>query len=315
MAELFEHIPVLGAEVLEFLTFPADRPARLIDGTLGGGGHSAMLLRRYPQLALLGIDRDEAALAKAAETLAFASGRTRFVPRQLFGAGGDRRRERLEESRRHPARHRRLIAADRPPGTRFLVEGGGAARHADGPPLGTHGPACLLNTAAERELERIFREYGEVAKSRKLAAAVVRARQEKPFAVTSDLVALCDGVLGRSRPGQLPAPTLVFQALRIAVNDELGELERVLPAATELLNREGRLAVISFHSLEDRIVKNFFRDEAASCSCPPGLPVCICGKIPALRVVTRKAVTAGPEELEKNRRSAPAKLRVAEKII
>ena len=141
------------------------------------------------------------------------------------------------------------------------------------------------------------------------------ARQEKPFAVTSDLVALCDGVLGRSRPGQLPAPTLVFQALRIAVNDELGELERALPAATELLNREGRLAVISFHSLEDRIVKNFFRDEAASCSCPPGLPVCICGKIPALRVVTRKAVTAGPEELEKNRRSAPAKLRVAEKII
>ena len=172
----------------------------------------------------------------------------------------------------------------------------------------------LLNTAPEAELERILREYGEVAKSRKLAAAIVTQRVIRPFAMTSDFVSLCDEVLGKSRPGQLPAPTLPFQALRIAVNDELGELERALPAAVKLLNRGGRIAVISFHSLEDRIVKNFFRDEAASCVCPPGLPVCVCGKVSTLKIITRKALTAGPDELERNRRSACAKLRVAEKI-
>ena len=125
---------------------------------------------------------------------------------------------------------------------------------------------------------------------------------------------LCDDVLGKSKRGQLPSPTLVFQALRIFVNDELGELERALPEAVEMLRTGGRIAVISFHSLEDRIVKNFFRDAAAECTCPPGLPVCVCGATPSLRVLTRKVVTARPDELESNRRSAPARLRAAEKI-
>lgn len=313
MAEEFEHIPVLAGEVLEHLIFPERSSLRLIDGTVGGGGHSALLLEKYPNLELLGIDRDDAALAKARERLAFAGGRVRLVrgnyselAARAAGAGW----EKVDG---------------------ILLDIGVSSPQLDQPERGfswrADGPldmrmdrrsiltaSRLLNTAPEAELERILREYGEVAKSRKLAAAIVTQRVIRPFAMTSDFVSLCDEVLGKSRPGQLPAPTLPFQALRIAVNDELGELERALPAAVKLLNRGGRIAVISFHSLEDRIVKNFFRDEAASCVCPPGLPVCVCGKVSTLKIITRKALTAGPDELERNRRSACAKLRVAEKI-
>lgn len=313
MAEEFEHIPVLAGEVLEHLVFPERSPLRLIDGTVGGGGHSALLLEKYPNLELLGIDRDDAALAKARERLAFADGRVRLVRgnySELAARAAEAGWEKVDG---------------------ILLDIGVSSPQLDQPERGfswrADGPldmrmdrrsiltaSRLLNTAPEAELERILREYGEVAKSRKLAAAIVTQRVIRPFAMTSDFVSLCDEVLGKSRPGQLPAPTLPFQALRIAVNDELGELERALPAAVKLLNRGGRIAVISFHSLEDRIVKNFFRDEAASCVCPPGLPVCVCGKVSTLKIITRKALTAGPDELERNRRSACAKLRVAEKI-
>ncbi len=313
MAEEFEHIPVLAGEVLEHLVFPERSSLRLIDGTVGGGGHSALLLEKYPNLELLGIDRDDAALAKARERLAFAGGRVRLVRgnySELAARAAEAGWEKVDG---------------------ILLDIGVSSPQLDQPERGfswrADGPldmrmdrrsiltaSRLLNTAPEAELERILREYGEVAKSRKLAAAIVTQRVIRPFAMTSDFVSLCDEVLGKSRPGQLPAPTLPFQALRIAVNDELGELERALPAALKLLNRGGRIAVISFHSLEDRIVKNFFRDEAASCVCPPGLPVCVCGKVSTLKIITRKALTAGPDELERNRRSACAKLRVAEKI-
>ncbi len=313
MSGTFEHVPVLAREVLEYLTFPAGRPARLVDGTVGGGGHSALLLEQYPQLEMIGIDRDDAALGKAAETLAFAGERVRLfrgnyseLARIAAEAGWDRVDGILLD-----------IGVSSPQIDR--AERGFSWR-ADGPldmRMDRRSPLTasrLLNQAPEAELERIFRCYGEVSRSRKLAAAAVERREEHPFATTADLVALCDDVLGRARPGRLPEPTLVFQALRIAVNDELGELERALPEAVNLLAPRGRIAVISFHSLEDRIVKNFFRDGAASCVCPPGLPVCVCGKIVTLEVLTRKAVTAQPDELEGNRRSAPARLRAAMKI-
>ena len=313
MTEGFEHVPVLAGEVLEHLVFPPKRVLRLIDGTVGGGGHSALLLEKYPNLELLGIDRDDAALEKAGETLRFAEERVRLVRgnySELAAKAAEAGWEKVDG---------------------ILLDIGVSSPQLDHPERGfswrSEGPldmrmdrrsiltaSRLLNTASEAELERIFREYGEVAKSRKLAAAIVKQRVIRPFALTSDFVSLCDEVLGKSRPGQLPAPTLPFQALRIAVNDELGELERALPDAVKVLNRGGRIAVISFHSLEDRIVKNFFREEAASCVCPPGLPVCVCGKVSTLKIVTRKALTAGKAELEANRRSAPAKLRVAEKI-
>lgn len=309
----FEHIPVLWREVLEHLTFPADRPARLIDGTIGGGGHSALLLKKYPQLELLGIDRDNAALNKAADTLAFAGDRVKL----------------------HRGDYSSLAAAAAEYGWNkvdgILLDIGvsspqldhpdrGFSWRADGPldmrmdQRGTLTASRILNFADLDELTRIFREYGEEPKARKLAQVIVEVREKKPFATTNDLVAVCDRVIGR-KPGKLPAPTLAFQALRIAVNDELGELQRALPDAVELLNKNGRLAVISFHSLEDRIVKDYFREEAAECTCPPGLPLCVCGKVKRLEVITRKGVTASAEELAENRRAACARLRVAEKLI
>ena len=297
---------------MEYLVFP-DAPARLIDGTVGGGGHSSQLLKRYPRLELLGIDRDDAALEKAAETLAFAKERVTLVRGSyselaLF------------------AREKGWTEVDG-----ILLDIGVSSPQLDQPERGfswrVEGPLDMrmdrrealtasrfLNRGSEEELTRVFCEYGELPAARRLAAAVVARREEKPFATTSDLVKLCDDVLGKSKRGQLPSPTLVFQALRIFVNDELGELERALPEAVEMLRTGGRIAVISFHSLEDRIVKNFFRDAAAECTCPPGLPVCVCGATPSLRVLTRKVVTARPDELESNRRSAPARLRAAEKI-
>lgn len=314
MAAAFEHIPVLGREVVEYLTFPEGRPARLIDGTVGGGGHSALLLSKYPRLELLGIDRDEDALAKAAETLAFAKARVRLVR----GSYSEMTRLAAEAGWDNVDGILLDIGVSSP---QFDRAERGFSWRAEGPldmrmdRRSGLTASRLLNTASERELERILREYGEVAKSRRLAAAIVRHRDAKPFATTADLVDVCDEVLGRTRSGQLPAPTLVFQSLRIAVNDELGELERTLPEALKLLDKGGRIAVICFHSLEDRIVKNFFRNEAATCTCPPGLPVCICGKVASVRVLTKKALSARPDELESNRRSAPAKLRAAEKII
>ena len=312
MSGEFEHVPVLSREVMEYLVFP-DAPARLIDGTVGGGGHSSQLLKRYPRLELLGIDRDDAALEKAAETLAFAKERVTLVRGSyselaLF------------------AREKGWTEVDG-----ILLDIGVSSPQLDQPERGfswrVEGPLDMrmdrrealtasrfLNRGSEEELTRVFCEYGELPAARRLAAAVVARREEKPFATTSDLVKLCDDVLGKSKRGQLPSPTLVFQALRIFVNDELGELERALPEAVEMLRTGGRIAVISFHSLEDRIVKNFFRDAAAECTCPPGLPVCVCGATPSLRVLTRKVVTARPDELESNRRSAPARLRAAEKI-
>ncbi len=309
----FIHIPVLYREVAGYLALPVEKPARLVDGTVGGGGHSAMLLERCPQLELLGIDRDESALEAAAQRLAFAGKRVTLV-RGNYSELESRAREHgwnevdgvlldigvSSPQLDHPER--------------------GFSWRADGPLDMRMDRRCemtasrLLNRTPEEELEKILREYGEVDKSRKLAAAIVSERESRPFATTGQLVELCDRVLGRSKPGRLPAPTLVFQALRIAVNDELGELQRALPAALRLLKSGGRLAVISFHSLEDRIVKNFFRDEASNCSCPPGLPVCICGHRASVEILTRKAVTAQPDELEANRRSAPARLRAARKI-
>lgn len=305
------HQSVLLNEVVDAFPF-GDEQKLLIDGTLGNGGHSAALLRKYPHLHLLGIDRDMEALGRAEKNLEFAKDRVTLVHGNFSDLAA-----KLQE---YGAEHADGI----------LLDIGVSSPQLDDPSRGFswrgNGPldmrmdrtspenaSRLLNRASEADLAEIFREYGELRSARKLAAAVVETRQKKPFATTMDLVELCDRVLGKSRPGTLPMPTLVFQALRIAVNDELGELRKALQAATDVLTPGGRLAVISFHSLEDRIVKRFFKDEAASCVCPPGLPVCVCGKQSTLRIITPHALTASEEERTANRRSCCAKLRVAEK--
>ena len=307
---VFHHIPVLAEGVLEHLVFPADRKVRMI----GGGGHSSLLLEKYPQLELLGIDRDEMALENAAKKLEFAKDRVHF-------------RHGEYANMKEYAAELNWEGVDG-----ILLDIGVSSPQIDLPERGfswrNEGPldmrmdqssevtaGRILNFSSEEELTRIFREYGELRSAAKLARAVVEQRAVNFFGTTADLVALCDRTLGKSAPGKLPIPTLVFQALRIAVNRELEQLEEGLAGAAELLVPGGRLAVISFHSLEDRMVKEFFRRESTGCICPPGLPVCCCGHKPMLNLPLRfKVVTASKEELKSNPRAACAKLRIAEKL-
>ena len=175
--------------------------------------------------------------------------------------------------------------------------------------------ADIVNDAPERELQEIFRRYGEERYARQIARAIVRRRRREPFQRTGELVDTIKAAIPTpARFGEGHPAKRVFQALRIAVNDELGQLEEALPAAVELLRPRGRVAVISFHSLEDRIVKRFFRDEARGCVCPPDFPVCACGRDPVLRVLTSRAVRPSAQEVALNPRSASARLRVAEKV-
>ena len=309
----FSHIPVLLGEVLEHLVFDPAKPCRLIDGTVGGGGHSAALLERYPKLELLGIDRDAAALKAAGKRLEFAGKRATLVR----GEYADIAAIAVEHG------------WDSVDGV--LLDIGVSSPQLDWPERGfswrQDGPLDMrmdqrseltagrwLNRSSQSVLEAAFRDYGEIIRYKKLAAAVMERRESRPFARTGDLVEVCDAVLGRAKPGKLPHPTLVFQAVRIAVNDELRQLETGLSGACSLLAAGGRIGVISFHSLEDRIVKNFFRRESSSCLCPPGLPVCCCGHVPSLAVVTKKALTAQDEEIKRNSRSSCAKLRVAQRV-
>jgi 16S rRNA (cytosine1402-N4)-methyltransferase len=170
----------------------------------------------------------------------------------------------------------------------------------------------LVNEASERELTDIFRGYGEERYARQIARAIVRRRRKEPFARTGELVETIKGAIPTpARFGEGHPARRVFQALRIAVNDELDALETALPAALETLRPGGRLAVISFHSLEDRIVKRYFRREAHGCTCPPDFPVCVCGREPSLRVLTRKAVRPTPNEVALNPRAGSARLRAA----
>ena len=313
MTREFKHIPVLKDAVLENLTFAEDRPVRMIDGTVGGGGHSALLLERYPLLELLGIDRDEMALQAASERLAFAGSRVKLVRgdyADMAEIAGENGWEKVDG---------------------ILLDIGVSSPQLDIPERGFSWRADgildmrmdqrsgltagrWLNRTDETEMEKVFREYGEIRQAKALAAKAVEMRKVKPFAKTSDLVELSDAVLGRSKPGKLPHPTLVFQAVRIAVNDELQQLTKGLSAGCRLLNSKGRIAVISFHSLEDRIVKNFFRQESTQCICPPKLPVCCCGHVATLNLPVRHALSATANEVKENSRSACAKLRVAEKI-
>lgn len=309
------HIPVLLDEVLEML---APAPGSLqIDGTIGGGGHAERILEATdPDGRLLGLDADGAAIARVDARL-----RPRF---------GDR-------LRLHQANFRELPVVA--PGEGFASVDGcfldlglssyqlvdtdrGFGFRAGGPldmrfDTSRGIPASeLLATLDVTALTALFRRYGEEPFAGRIARAIVEARSSTPVQTAEDLAALVARVAPSRAPGRrrVHPATRVFQALRIAVNEELEALSEGLAGALDLLRPGGRLAVLSYHSLEDRIVKHFFQAERRGCVCQPEAPVCVCGRSPRVRLVTPRGVTPGEEELADNPRARSARLRVAERI-
>lgn len=312
MAE-FRHLSVLPAEVLRYL---APRPGGVyLDGTTGGGGHAALVLEASsPDGILIGLDRDAQALAAARERLAPFGERARLFRKnfdeldallaELGIAGIDGFLLDLGVS------SYQLDTGER--GFSFLQDAPLDMRMDTG---SGETAAELVNGLSEQELTRIIREYGEERWAKRIAAFIVRARGEAPIETTLQLADLVKGAIPRGAwEERLHPATRTFQAFRIAVNDELGSLERGLAAALRLLRRGGRGVVISFHSLEDRIVKNTFRGLAQGCTCPRDFPRCVCGNTPQVKVLTGKPVTAGDAELKENPRARSAKLRAIEKL-
>jgi 16S rRNA (cytosine1402-N4)-methyltransferase len=301
------HIPALYEEVLDSLAVKAD--GRYVDCTVGGGGHSQGILERSgPGGLLLGLDVDPQALEAAEERL------RRYGRRVLLVNENFRNLKRVvEELRFGPVDG---ILLDLGISSMQLADGGrGFSFQAEGPldmrlgPEGTVSARDLVNTLPEDELRALLARYGEVARPGKLARAIIA---ERPVETTVQLSAIAERAYGRR--GRIHPATNLFRALRMSVNDELGALAEALPGAVEVLVPEGRLAVISYHSLEDREVKLYLRRESRDCLCPTEVPVCVCGHKAKLRVLTKKPIVPSPQEVRRNPRARSAKLRVASRL-
>jgi len=302
---------VLFEEVMAILAPRAGE--RYVDCTVNGGGHAAGLLERSaPDGQLLGLDADPAALARARERLAPYGDRARLVHANF--------RDLARAAAEAGWRHADGILFDLGVSSYSLeVSGRGFSFRRDEPldmrfdPTRGVTAAELLAGSTEADLRALLQRYGEEPGAGRLARAIVRAREAAPLQTTGQLVAVIERALGAAR-GRIHPATRAFQALRIAVNDELRSLETALAQAVELLASGGRLAVISFHSLEDRIVKGFLRAESGQCRCPPGLPVCVCGATARVRILTRRAVRPSAAEVERNPRARSARLRGAVRL-
>jgi 16S rRNA (cytosine1402-N4)-methyltransferase len=309
------HLPVLVDEVIEML---APAPGSLhIDATLGGGGHTERILEAAnPDGRLLGLDADPAAIARVEARL-----RPTFGDRLVLRQANFRELERIAPAAGFGAVDGCLFdlglssfqLADRERGFGFRAGGPLDMRFdtSRGVPA-----AELLATLDVAELTALFRRYGEEPKAGRVARAIVDARRVGPIASAEELAGLIERVLPPNprQPRRTHPATRVFQALRIAVNEELEALEAGLHAALELLRPGGRLVVLSYHSLEDRIVKRFFQAERRGCVCPPEVPVCVCGRNPRLRLVTRRSLTPSAAEIAANPRARSARLRAAERL-
>jgi 16S rRNA (cytosine1402-N4)-methyltransferase len=301
------HQPVLYKEIIHALR-PKSR-GRYVDGTLGAGGHSAGLLAESePGGRLLGLDVDPQALDLARQTLAPFGERACLImasytslSEQLASLGWKSVDGILLDL---GASSMQFDTAGR--GFSFLAEGPLDMRF---DPSNSLTAAEIINTWPEGELADLLFRYGEEPAARRIARTIVQAR---PVSGTRELAALIEKTLGRHGPHH-PA-TQTFQALRIAVNSELDSIEQVLPQAVRALHKNGRLAVISFHSLEDRIVKEYFRRESKDCICPPRQPVCTCGHKASIREINRRPIVPTEEEVKENPRARSAKWRVAEKL-
>ncbi len=308
----FRHLSVLPDEVLELL---APKPGGIyLDGTLGGGGHTELILEKIvPDGLVIGIDRDREALAAASARLErFGSS---FIAIQ--GSFGDLAQLLKQQNIEAVdgilldlgVSSHQLDTAER--GFSFRQDGLLDMRM---DPSKGETAADILESLSAGELERIIKEYGEERWARKIAQSIERERQEKAIVTTLQLAELvAHAIPRRFHEERIHPATRTFQALRIAVNNELEQVRQGVSDGISLLKSEGRIVVISFHSLEDRIVKQRFREAATGCICPPRLPYCICNKKPVIRVLTNRPITAGEEEVARNPRARSAKLRAAEK--
>lgn len=305
------HLPVLLEETLTYLA-PGEEPALLIDGTLGEGGHTEAFLSRYPQLRVIGLDRDLNIQAKARKRLEPFGDRMEFRNTwfdDYFATYGERERpDRIlldlgisvyhyEESDRGFS-----FGKEETLDMRLNPEAGESARD-------------LVNNWPEKDLADIIYRYGEERFSRRIASAICRRREETPIVRADDLADLIRGAVpSQARHGRIHPATRTFQALRIAVNGELDRLERVMTEAFRVLKPGGKLGIITFHSLEDRMVKQYFRDLDRNCLCPPDAFRCTCGDIHRGKLMTRKPVGPTEEEVKRNSPSRSAKLRVIQKL-
>ncbi len=309
----FYHLPVLLEEAVDSLDC---RPGGIyVDGTLGGGGHAAEIMKRImPGGRLVGIDADPEALKEAGARLEpyrsnviFYKGNFGNIAAILAGLGIGKVDGILLDL---GVSSHQLETAGR--GFSFARDAQLDMRLDQ-----TEGRTAfdLVNGFSEEELEKIFREYGEERMARRIAAAVALSRKEAPIRTTGELAEIVSGAVpAAARRGKIHPATRVFQALRIAVNNELGNLEKALADGFELLETGGRFAVISFHSLEDRMVKTYFRSWEKGCTCPPDFPFCTCHKQGRAKLIARKAIKAGPAEIEKNPRARSARLRTVMRI-
>ena len=312
MSNEFHHVSVLLEECIEGLNIKPD--GIYVDGTLGGAGHSSRIAAQLTTGRHIGIDRDPIALKAAAQRLKPWEEKVTLVHSNFSEIAN------VLDDLGIPGVDGILL--DLGVSSPQLDDGSRGFSYMVDAPLDmrmnnadTQDANFVVNHWSYEELKRILYEYGEERYAPKIAAAICSRREEKPIRTTLELVDIIRSAMPAAalREKQHPAKRS-FQAIRIAVNDELNSVAKVMEDAIPRLNRGGRLAVITFHSLEDRIVKNAMASAAKGCTCPPNFPVCVCGKKPQVKLITRKPIVSGEEELERNPRARSAKLRICEKL-
>jgi len=299
-------------EVLHYLNVHME--GVIVDGTLGDGGHTEFILKNTaPEIRVLAIDRDSSAIERASERLSPFRDRVTLAHGNL----GDIKELAAENGITSVVGVLMDLGVSSP---QLDTAGRGFSIQHDGPldmrmdSSQKTSAADLLIKLSDAELASIIKDYGEERYAKRVVRAIRREQEERPITTTGQLSRIVARVVKSPRHSRIHPATRTFQALRIAVNDELEQLKTALAGMMGLLHSTARVAVISFHSLEDRIVKTFFRDEEKGCSCPPKIPICVCGRMPALKILTRKPLVPSEEEVAQNPRSCSAKLRVAERI-
>lgn len=308
----FKHVPVLCDEVIEGLKVKAD--GIYVDGTLGGGGHSGEILKRLDGGLLVGIDQDDAALSAARKHLETIGDNFQLVKGNFVDMPAILKTLHIEQVDG-------ILLDIGVSSHQFDTAERGFSYRFDGPldmrmdKDATIRAYDIVNTYSEKDLAKIIKTYGEERWGDRIAAFIVRQRQEAPITTTFELVDVIKKAIPKKvrQDGGHPAKK-TFQALRIAVNRELDVLESSIPNMVRMLKPGGRLAIITFHSLEDRIVKTGLAAFSRGCTCPPDFPVCVCGKTPDVRLVSRKPILPSEQEVAENPRARSAKLRVAEKL-